>query len=295
MTLLLDFLLCVQYDKLSPDEKVIANYVYAVAFVLMIIFISKRIFNFFEMAYVEHFRKKLFYNHLYFRKQKLSNEQKSIIRNTFSFYNKLPTKYKSHFEHRVNHIIQKTEFIGKGIDVNEDMKVIIAGTLVKLTFGLRDYKIKSVERVLFYPDEFYSETNKAHHKGEFNLGYKALVFSWKDVLNGYDITDDNINLAVHEFTHAIHFYYMQVRRRSTSAAIFLNSYVELINLLDGDAMLKSKLVKSQFLRDYAYTNQYEFLSVLLETFIESPEDFKMQFPQIYGKIKTMLGFDFPGY
>lgn len=295
MTVLLEAISLIQYDKLSDGEKVIANYVYLIAFILMALFFAGRIFNFFEMAYVEHIGKKLFYNHFYVRKRTLTNQEKSILRNTFKFYNQLSPKYKSYFEHRVSQIKNKTEFIGKDIDVTEDMKCIISGTLVKLTFGLRDYNIKSVERIIFYPEAFYSQTNKAQHKGEFNLGYKALVFSWKDVVHGYEIEDDNLNLAVHEFTHAIHFYYMQVRKHSTSAAIFLDSYVELINLLDADAQLKSKLVASKFLRDYAYTNQFEFLSVLIETFIESPGKLRHHFPTIYIKVKSMLGFDFAGY
>lgn len=295
MTIFLDLILCIQYDKLSEGEKVIANYAYLIALLLIIPLFFGRIFNFFEMAYVEHIKKTLFFNHFYISKKTLSKEQNSILRRQLNFYNRLSEKHKSHFQHRVHQIIKKTEFIGKDIGVTEDMKVIIAATLVKLTFGLRDYKIKSVERIIFYPEAFYSQTNKAQHKGEFNLGYKALVFSWKDVLHGYEVEDDNLNLAVHEFTHAIHFYYMGVRRRSTSAAIFLNSYVELINLLDGDVALKAKLVKSKFLRDYAFTNQFEFLSVVIETFIESPEDFKQQFPRIYNKVRTMLGFNFSGY
>ncbi|WP_231928798.1 zinc-dependent peptidase [Formosa sp. Hel1_31_208] len=247
------------------------------------------------MAYVEYINKSLFVNHIYFNKQKLSKDQRSVLKRQFKFYQKLSLTHQSYFEHRVFMVIKNMEFIGKDLEVTQEMKVMISATLVKLTFGLRDYRIKSVERIIFYPDEFYSQTNKAYHKGEFNLGYKALVFSWKDVLHGYDIEDDNLNLAVHEFTHAIHFYFMRVRHRSTSAAIFLNAYVELTTMLDKNPKLKSKLIKSQFLREYAFTNQFEFLSVVIETFIESPDQFKSQFPQIYMKVKTMLNFNFAGY
>ncbi|MDG5490158.1 zinc-dependent peptidase [Psychroserpens sp. SPM9] len=295
MNLLFNVVLCIQYNKLSEDEKIIADYFIVVAVVLALLFFAGRIFNFFEMAYVEYINKRLFFNHIYFRKRKLSKDQKSILNRNFKFYRRLPLKQKAYFEHRVSQFVRKTEFIGKDIKITEEMKMLIAATLIKLTFGLRDYNIKSVERIILYPEEFYSQTNKAYHKGEFNLGLKALVFSWKDVLYGYAIEDDNINLAIHEFTHAIHFYYMSARRHSTSAAIFLDAYVELSNMLDANAELKSKLIASKFLRDYAFTNQFEFLSVIIETFIESPEPFKNQFPGIYGKVKTMLGFNFTGY
>jgi Mlc titration factor MtfA (ptsG expression regulator) len=263
--------------------------------IIVVIFSFRAIFYFLEMAYVEYVKKKLFFNHVYLIKRKLTNSQKSILRKNFKFYQKLSIKHKDYFEHRVSEFIRGTDFIGKSIEVTDEMKVVISATLVKLTFGLRDYKIKSVERIIFYPEEFYSQTNKAYHKGEFNLGLKALVFSWKDVLYGYEIEDDNLNLAIHEFTHAIHFYYMKARRHSTSAAIFLDTFVELSNMLDDDPELKTKLVESNFLRAYAFTNQFEFLSVIMETFIESPQQFRSEFPSIFNKVKTMLGFSFSDY
>ncbi|WP_052467123.1 zinc-dependent peptidase [Psychroserpens damuponensis] len=288
-------ILSLQYSKLNEEEKVIANYVLLVAAFLMVIFFIGRLFYFFEMAYVEYINKKLFFNHVYFRKKKLTNSQKSLLNKNFKFYQRLSIKHQSYFEHRVYKIISETEFIGKDIDVTEEMKLVLSATLTKLTFGLRDYNIESVERIIFYPEAFYSQTNKTYHKGEFNLGLRALVLSWKDVLHGYEIEDDNLNLAVHEFTHAIHFYYMKVRRSSTSAAIFLDAFVELTTMLDNDQKLKTRLVDSNFLRDYAYTNQFEFISVIVETFIESPQDFRSNFPLIYNKVKTMLGFNFAGY
>lgn len=283
----------------SNDNPIIFNWVFlflAIIFsVGIVLFIIHRVVHFFEMAYVEYVNKRLFYNHVYVKKKELSNSQRSVLQQNIKFYNGLSTKHKSYFEHRVYKTIQRLEFIGKELEINDEMKVVISATLVKLTFGLRDYKIKSVERILIYPEEFFSLTNKTYHKGEFNLGYKALVLSWKDVLHGYHIEDDNLNLAVHEFIHAIHFYYMDVRGISTSSAIFLDSYNELTEDLNNNTELKEALVSSNYLRDYAYTNQYEFLAVIIESFIETPYEFRSQFPQLYRKVKEMLNFNFSGY
>ena len=295
MSMPLRIILLIQNEKLTEVDQVIANYFLIFAVFLLLIFFAGRLFYLLEMAYVEYVNKVLFVNHVYFWKRKLTKDQKSILRTNFKFYQELSLKHQTYFEHRVYQFINTKEFIGNNIEVSEEMRIVISATLVKLTFGLRDYNIKSVERIIFYPEEFYSQTNKAYHKGEFNLGLKALVFSWKDVLYGYEVADDNLNLAIHEFTHAIHFYYMSVRRRSTSAAIFIDTFEELTTMLDNEPALKTKLVESNFLRDYAFTNQFEFLSVIIETFIESPQQFSRSFPSIYRKVKTMLGFDFIGY
>ena len=53
--------------------------------------------------------------------------------------------------------------------------------------------------------------------------------------------------------------------------------------------------KSKYFRSYAYTNQYEFIAAVIESFIESPAEFRGQFPQVYDKVKQMLNFNFAGY
>ncbi|WCO01156.1 zinc-dependent peptidase [Psychroserpens ponticola] len=282
-------------QELSPEAELVFDALLLFIISLAVFFMLFKLFNFIEMAYIEYIKKRLFYNHLYFNKKTLSQNHKSILKQKIKFYNNLSKKHQSYFEHRVYKIINRTEFIGKELDVSDEMKLVISATLVKLTFGLRDYKIDSVERILIYPEAFYSQINKNYHKGEFNFGYRAIVLSWKDVLHGYHIDDDNLNLAVHEFIHAIHFYYMNVRKRSTSSAIFLDSFYELTQDLDKNSSLKAELVSSDYIREYAFTNQFEFLAVIIETFIETPHEFRSQFPEIYIKVKGMLNFNFSGY
>ena len=80
-----------------------------------------------------------------------------------------------------------------------------------------------------------------------------------------------------------------------SSTIFKDSFKELTELLSSNKPLRDVLIKSKYFRDYAYTNQYEFVAVLIEYFIESPVDFKNQFPRIYSKVRQMLNFNFAGY
>src|SRR5690606_39707147 len=51
----------------------------------------------------------------------------------------------------------------------------------------------------------------AYHKGEFNPREKVIVFSWKDFENGYKIENDNLNIGIHEFTHAMQLEAKQAR------------------------------------------------------------------------------------
>lgn len=246
-----------------------------------------------ELSYVMR-RKKPFYIHVPFFLRKLDASKKTILRNQFRFYNKLLPKHQRIFEHRVASFIKDKNFIGRsGLEISEEMKVLISATAVMLTFGFRDFYIGLLDRIFIYPDEFYSRANEEYHKGEFNPKLKTLVLSWKDFKRGFENQHDKINLGIHEFAHAIHLNSM--KERDISSTIFSDSFKELTDLLKNKEQLRKALIASKYFREYAYTNQFEFLAVVIETFIESPDEFKSQFPEVYDKTKQMLNFDFAGY
>lgn len=231
--------------------------------------------------------------HFYLFKKTLTSSQKGILRKEFSFYRRLNTKEQLYFEHRVASFIEKKEFIGRDdLIVVERQKILIAATAMMLTFGMRKYKLPIIEKILIYPDVFYSTINDAYHKGEFNLKFKALVFSWKHFEEGYSSKEDKINLGIHEFTHAIHF--NSLKHRGSSGKLFLNGFNDVQRLLL-NKRVKDDLRDSGYFREYAFTNKFEFLAVLLESFIESPVEFKQRFPTVYKNIQQMFNFRFTGY
>ena len=246
-----------------------------------------------ELAYVMRYKKPYFIFTPFFLK-KLDPHQRSILQQQFKFYQKLKPRHKAYFEHRVASFMKDKQFIGRdGLQVTDKMKVLVSATAVMLTFGFRDYYIGLVSKIFIYPDEFYSNTNQDYHKGEFNPKLETLVLSWKDFEKGFENDNDNLNVAIHEFAHAIHL--NSIKERDISSTIFSDSFKELIDLLSNTESLRNELIASKYFREYAYTNQYEFVAVIIETFIESPDEFRSQFPEVYNKTKQMLNFNFVGY
>lgn len=246
-----------------------------------------------EMGYVlKH--KKPYYIHFYPFLRKLNKDQKQILIQNFKFYNKLSNKHKSYFEHRIASFIKDKGFIGRGgLQITEEIKVLISATAIMLTFGFRDFYIGLISKIVVYPNKFYSKTNNNYHKGEFNPKLETLVLSWEDFKHGFDIDNDNLNLGIHEFTHAIHL--NSIKERDVSSTIFSDSFNELSELLAAKEDLRSRLMTSKYFRKYAFTNQFEFLAVAIENFIETPQDFKSEFPEIYDKVRQMLNFNISGY
>lgn len=288
-----------QFFSIFIDEKMdyLFNHPLTAFFTLMVfMFVFYLLFDFAEFMWVKYISPKPFYRHLYLWKHKLTSDQAYILNTQFSFYQNLSPKQKIYFEHRVSRFIKQHQFQGRsGLYVNDQQIVLIASTAIMLTFGYRNYMIKSLKRFIIYPNVFRSKMNKAYHKGEFNPAYKAVVFSWKDFLEGYEIDNDNFNLGIHEIVHAMHFDFLKPKNDAISAIIFDHYYQKIKTLLHTDATYRQNLVSSKYLRNYAFTNNFEFIAVLVESFFETPEELNSQFPKLYSYVKKMLNFDFKGY
>jgi len=272
----------------SLDNTIIV--VFLIALIIMIFYFG---FKMAEMIYVIR-KKKPLYNHVYIKLKRLNKKQKQVLSNNFNFYNKLNKKQRKYFEHRVASFIEDKHFIGRdGVIINDEIRTLISATAVMLTFGFRDFYIGLIDKIFVYPKAFYSLTNDDYHKGEFNPKLKTLVLSWEDFEQGYNIGDDNLNLGIHEFAHAIHL--NSIKERDVSSTLFKDSFKELTTLLSNNKHLRDQLVGSRYFREYAYTNQFEFLAVLIEYFFETPIEFKNQFPKIYNKVKQMLNFNYAKY
>ncbi|MCH2196325.1 zinc-dependent peptidase [Kordia sp.] len=234
------------------------------------------------------YRKTDLYRFVLFAK-KFTERQRAVVSEEISFYSKLTTKEQRVFEHRVLRFINSHTFVGReDLLVTERMQLLIASTAVMLTFGFRRYLLSRFETILVYPQHYFSNITKQYHKGEANPTYKTLVFSWEDFEEGIKIEDDNLNLGIHELTHAVHFSFLT--ESSYSARSFLKHYdLLLVSLTDADA--QKRLIKMNYLRDYAFENQYEFLSVLVEHFFETPDEFRSKLPNIYNRVKLMLNMN----
>lgn len=261
----------------------------AVAVVILLVII---IVLFFKILFVvsEHnfglLFNKPFYVHFYPKIKTLTANQSYVLHKQFIFFNTLENKKKKYFEHRVAAFIERYEFVGKDdFYITDEVKVLIAATSTMLTFGMRKYLYDVIDRVIVYPSSYYSTINEAYHKGEFNPRMRAIVFSWEDFVAGYETSNDNLNLGIHEFSHVLHYHGM--KSDDASAQIFSRIYNQIQKEVN-HAPNREKLIQSTYFRIYAYTNQFEFLSVIMEHYFETPNQFRKEFPELYQNVQKML-------
>jgi Mlc titration factor MtfA (ptsG expression regulator) len=256
-------------------------------FILLSVFFGVFVGKAIEPVYVYFYGKPLFI-HFYPIPKKLKPFELEILNANFHYYSNLSPRKKKFFDHRVATFIQNYQFIPKeGIEISTEMKILIAATAIKLSFGMRNYLVKVFDKIIIYPESYYSMVNEVWHKGEFNPRMKAIVFSWEDFLAGYEHDNDNLNLGLHEFAHAYHLH--GLKSSDVSAIIFAETYKQIISYT-AKPEIRTKLITSNYFRIYAYTNSFEFIAVLLEHFFETPEQFEIEFPELFQKVRKMINF-----
>ena len=261
---------------------------YFVLLYLGILFLVLIVFRIVEPTYMMIFNKPL-YLYFYPFPKKLTPNQKQILAQEFPFFKKLSNTKKIYFEHRVKSFLAHYQFIGKEeILVTDEMKIVIAGTYIMLTFGMRHYLINLFRAIIIYPSAYFSNANQQYHKGEFNPIMKAIAFSWEDFILGHQTTNDNLNLGLHEFAHVLHFHGM--KSNDPSAILFYDEFNNVMNYYN-DACVNEKLSEQGYFRDYAYENRFEFIAVILEHFFETPQLFKAKYPELYQHVSSMINFN----
>lgn len=256
-----------------------APYAFALVLLGFVLFFAHLILNALQRK-----RDYLWYRQLWsYKRLPLSRKQHL---QTFPFYNNLYKKYQQQFEHRVCCFIADKKFKHRYNEtVSDEQIVLVAAVACQLSFGRRDYLYEFLNTILFFNEAFQSPANNSMHKGEYNPRASALAISWADFKSGMDITTDNIHLGLHEFTHVMH---IESERHTGIDSYRYHKYHQLILHELMDSSLREQLSNTQFFRDYAFTNQYEFMAVLTEYFFESPRAFKAEFPQLFENLRIAL-------
>jgi len=213
---------------------------------------------------------------------------KAPLRKYSKFYQQLNPSDKTIFEKRVQKFINQKQFIARGMEkITDEMKALIAGAAIQLTFGHPSIYFAHFRRILVYPDNYYSEISQRYHTGEVNMG-GIIVLSWKNFVEGNIDYEDGKNLGLHEMAHALRL----------ENAITNEEY----GFLDDDLLMtwtdlcyreieKMNEGKSDFFRFYATTNSQEFFAVAVENFFERSQEFKDWHPKMYNTLSKMLNQD----
>ncbi len=206
-----------------------------------------------------------------------------------TFYQRLPPASKKRFERKVKEFILHKKFIPRKIPrVTKEMKAMIASAAVQLTFGLPDVTLLHFDKILVYPDSYYSVINKQYHKGEVNPRLKAIVVSWKAFVEGFARPHDGINLGLHEMAHALKL--ENIIRNGEHHFFNLDEYKKWLQLAK-EEMAKINRGEASIFRSYAGVDEDEFFAVCMELYFEQPHQLYDYNEALYKTLSNLLHQD----
>lgn len=203
----------------------------------------------------------------------------------FSYYMTLSPAGKDKFVNRLFTFMLNKEFRSReGLILTEEIRILISASAIQLTFGLENYQLESLQTIFVYPDTFHLSEHSPEFKGATYSHHMHI--SWKAFQEGYSTSDDNLNLGLHEMTHAL------------KLTLYFGNHFDL--LFAGRMEYWEHLVAEKFkmyshtpsfLREYSKANTEEFFAVCVEAFFESPEKFGRELPEIFQLLLFLLNQD----
>ncbi len=171
--------------------------------------------------------------------------------------------------------------------ITDQMEILISASAIQLTFGFDDVILSHFERVIVYPDQFFSTTSQRFHKGEVNPRFGTIVLSWRYFVEGYAI-NEGVNLGLHEMAHALQ---LENVIMNDEFGFMDDDDIRMWQALAGQEMEKINNGTGHFFREYGGTNHAEFFSVAVENFFERPMEFSEYNETLYRTMCRLLQQD----
>jgi Mlc titration factor MtfA (ptsG expression regulator) len=258
---------------------------------------------FFILLFLKDFRQNIFLSKL--KKLPFPERYETIIART-PHYNRLSIADQTKLQHTIIYFIHTKEFIGVGLEVSEEMKVLIAfyaclllihkncencyGNLKTIIIYPHSVMIKQVQSYggIYAKEQFMIEGQSAND---------TVVITWHEAKQeSYHMRHNNV--IIHEFAHEIDFMDGEIDGVPPIEQSKYDGWVNILfkefNTLNSIVLKNRDWGKYKLLGAYAATNEAEFFAVATERFFESPVSLKLHFPELYNELEDFYQIDTAG-
>jgi|694.fasta_scaffold72728_5 hypothetical protein len=223
------------------------------------------------------------------KKRWLTPAQQAIVVKYFPYHDTLAPEHQERFQRVTGRFLNDKEWLGAGIDVKEEMKVMISACAAQLLHGFDErITLTHFNRIVVHPEAYRTVHKDRRHQGEVNPKARVIRLSWPHFVQGYARSSDAHNVGLHEMAHALWFEdFIPNHEDGFLDPVLLEDW----KILGDQETAAIKAGKPSLLRDYAATNQEEFFAVAVEYFFERSREFKEQLPELYAVLSGLLKQD----
>lgn len=216
--------------------------------------------------------------------EKLTDNWIITLEEKVPFYKKLNDIERNLFENRAIDFLNEIKITGVNCEVEDLDKILIASSAIIPVFQFPNWIYRNLDEVLLYPlpfnTKFSTEDDDNNIQGMVGNGFMngKMILSKTSLRQGFQAELDKKNVGIHEFVHLID---GEDGTIDGIPKVLMNQQyvlpwmdliykkIEEINLDDSD------------IRNYATTNEEEFLAVASEYFFEHHQQLKKKHPELF--------------
>ncbi|WP_324791815.1 M90 family metallopeptidase [Sulfuricurvum sp.] len=230
-------------------------------------------------------------------------EEYEIFLDKTPHYRKLSSEERYKIQRSILYFIHTKEFIGIGLHVSDEMKIIIAFYACLLLIGKNtSYCYDKLKTIIIYPHAVMIKQvhsyggiySKEQFMIEGQSADETVVITWHEAKNeSYHMRHNNV--IIHEFAHEIDFMDGVIDGVPPLEHSKYDGWVKTLykefDQLNTIAHKNRDWGKYKLLDTYAASNEAEFFAVVTERFFESPTALKHHFPDLYEEYKDFYQID----
>jgi Mlc titration factor MtfA (ptsG expression regulator) len=203
------------------------------------------------------------------------------------YYRNLDLEGKKRFIDRVQSIYTNVEIIGKeGLEVNEEIEILVVSNLVQLTFGLKEFWLYGYEYIYLYPEAFFIKSADQPVSGS-TYQTKIIALSWKDFAIDHLHARDGHNVSLAQYAQALVRTVLNGKKYDLKFGSYLDTWFEIVKR-ECAAKADGKTIQ------HIGENQddvTEVFSRCTELFFEKPDGLKKELPTTFAHLCLLLNQD----
>jgi Mlc titration factor MtfA (ptsG expression regulator) len=212
-----------------------------------------------------------------------------LLLDAYDHFERLSPPWRTRFEDDVRLFLAAKRVTGIGVDLTDELRLLVAASAVTLSLGWPDYEWEQLTEVLLYPDDF----DRDYAVGRDELSGQAhpwgtVILSVPSLLQSFEYPDDAYHVGVHEFAHIL----------DVDQTHFDGIPVGLDGALTRDWVAAAEKEMERLRRgrpsafdEYGAHEPVEFLAVAMEAFFETPQRVRRHHGEVYRILAAYLAQD----
>lgn len=206
----------------------------------------------------------------------------------YDHYERMDAAWRARFEDDVRLFLAEARVTGIGIEVTDELRLLVAASAVTLSLGWPDHEWDALTEVLLYPDDFDRDYvfGGDERSGETHP-WGTVILSVPSLEESFATPDDAYHVGLHEFTHLLDV--QQTHFDGIPAGLPEARAAQWARLAERE-MERMRHGRSAF-DDYGAHDPVEFLGVAVEAFFEIPQVIRRRHREVYEVLAEYFGQD----